>query len=176
MVLKGNTTWVFEELINNTSRSWYYYHFHQVRVVLFINSSRTVVFPIRISLVSISFVKRTSSFLRFTDFLLVAYSATELNVFAKLQSGSCQDGLKLQNTAMQLLSFFLLTDSKIQHFRRWGEFVLAWEIWILNLEGRSRCISRACKCPFKTPLESIETVEKESHVTKISRTYAGTQL
>ena len=29
-------------------------------------------FPGRISLVSISFVKRTSSFLRFTDFLLVS--------------------------------------------------------------------------------------------------------
>ena len=32
-------------------------------------------FPRCISLVSISFVKRTSSFLRFTDFLLVAYRA-----------------------------------------------------------------------------------------------------
>ena len=30
------------------SHSWYYYHFHQIRVVLFINSSRTVVFPIQI--------------------------------------------------------------------------------------------------------------------------------
>ena len=37
--------------VKNTTRashSWYYYHFHQIRVVLFINSSRTVVFPILI--------------------------------------------------------------------------------------------------------------------------------
>ena len=39
--------------LKNTARashSWYYYHFHQIRVVLFINSSRTVVFPILIVL------------------------------------------------------------------------------------------------------------------------------
>ena len=33
--------------VKNTTRashSWYYYHFHQIRMVLFINSSRTVVF------------------------------------------------------------------------------------------------------------------------------------
>ena len=62
-------------------------------------------------------------------------------------------------------------DSKIQHFRRWVEFVMVWEIWILNLEGRLRCISfvfigyetmtviqaRACaklwKCPFKIKVQ-----------------------
>ena len=35
--------------ITRASHSWYYYHFHQIRVVLFINSSRTVVFPILIT-------------------------------------------------------------------------------------------------------------------------------
>ena len=35
--------------ITRALHSWYYYHFHQIRVVLFINSSRTVVFPILIT-------------------------------------------------------------------------------------------------------------------------------
>ena len=71
-------------------------------------------FPGCISLVSISFVKRISSFLRFTDFLIVAYSAnSKAKVFAKYQSGSCQDCLKLQNTAMQILSFIFLTNIKL---------------------------------------------------------------
>ena len=71
-------------------------------------------FPGCISLVSISFVKRTSSFLRFTDFLLVATARnSKVKIFAKYQSGSCQDGLKLQNTAMQLLSFTFPTNIKL---------------------------------------------------------------
>ena len=38
--------------VKNTTRashSRYYYHFHQIRVVLFINASRTVVFPVLIA-------------------------------------------------------------------------------------------------------------------------------
>ena len=72
-------------------------------------------FPGYMSLVSISFMKRTSPFFRFTDFLLAAYSAKfkSKKVFAKYQSGSCQDGLKLQNTAMQLQSFIFLTTIKL---------------------------------------------------------------
>ena len=37
--------------VKNTTRashSWYYYHFHQIRVALFINSPQMVVFPILI--------------------------------------------------------------------------------------------------------------------------------
>ena len=33
---------------SHITHTWYYYHFHQIRVVLFINSSQTVVFPILI--------------------------------------------------------------------------------------------------------------------------------
>ena len=64
---------------------------------------------------------------------------------------------------MQLLSFIF----QIQYFRRWVEFVMVWEIWISDLEGRSRCISfvsigyetmtviraRACAKPWKCPLK-----------------------
>ena len=111
--------------------------------------------------------------------LLTARNSKE-KVFAKYQSGSCQDGLKLQNTAMQLLSFIFLpksyktVDLKIQHFRRWVEFVIIWEIWILNLEGRSRCIyfcfywlwnndchssspCRVCKALWKCPFNPGRT-------------------
>ena len=35
---------------------------------------------------------------------------SKAKVIAKYQSGSCQDGLKLQNTTMQLLSFIFLTN------------------------------------------------------------------
>ena len=72
-------------------------------------------FPGCISLVSISNVKRIPSFLHLTDFLLVAYSAISIQKqkSAKYQTGSCQDGLKLQYTAMQLLSFTFLTNMKL---------------------------------------------------------------
>ena len=43
------------------SHSWYYYHFHEIRVVLFINSSRTVVFPLLIPLTLI--LHRTKSYI-----------------------------------------------------------------------------------------------------------------
>ena len=62
MILKGNTTFVLEELMKNTACIWWKWviplvlrtrginsHFHQIRAVFFINSSRTVVFPILIT-------------------------------------------------------------------------------------------------------------------------------
>ena len=55
-----------------------------------------------------------SRVLRFADFLpLHAARNSKAKVFAEYQSGSCQDGLKLQNTAMQLLSFTSLTNIKL---------------------------------------------------------------
>ena len=43
----------------------------------------------------------------------VLISFVKIEHLAKYQSGSCQDGLKLQNTAMQLLSFIFLTNIKL---------------------------------------------------------------
>ena len=126
-----------------------------------------------ISLVSISLMKRTSSFLRFNDFLLVACSAKfKSKSLCKIWKWELLRWPKVTKhryaTTVLYFSYrYKTVDSKIQHFRRWVEFVMVREIWILNLEGRSRCISfvsigyetmtviraRACakpwKCPFK---------------------------
>ena len=58
-----------------------------------------------------------SEHLRFCASLITYSLLTARNskakVFTKYQSGSCQDGLKLQNTAMQLLSYNFLTNIKL---------------------------------------------------------------
>ena len=128
-------------------------------------------FPGYTSLVSISFVKRTSSFLRITDFLLFANSAKfKSKSLCKISKWELSRWPKVtkHRYATTILYFsykYKTLDSKIQHFRRWVEFVMVWEIQILNLEGRSRCISfvstgyetmtvigaRTCAKPWKWP-------------------------
>ena len=89
-------------------------------------------FPGRISLVSISFVKRTSSFLRFTDIysLVVADSAKfkskslfrmskwELSRWPKVTKH------RYATTIFYFSYKYKTLDSKIEHFRRWVEFVM----------------------------------------------------
>ena len=80
-------------------------------------------FPGCISLVSISFVKRTSSFLRFTDFLLVAYSAKfKSKSLCKTSKWELSRWPKVtkHRYATTILYFsykYKTVDSKIQHRR-----------------------------------------------------------
>ena len=139
-------------------------------------------FPGYISLVSISFVKRTS-FLRFTDFLLVAYSAKfKSKNLCKISKWELSRWSKVtkHHYATTILYFsykYKTLDSNIQHFRRWVLFVMVWEIWN---EGRSRCISfvsisyetmtviraRACAKPWKCPFKQTRSIYMINNVTK----------
>ena len=127
-------------------------------------------------------MKRTSSFLRFVDFLLVVYSAKfKSKSLCKISKWELSRWPKVtkHRYATTILYFsykYKTVDSKIQHFRRWVEFVMVWEIWILNLEGRSRCISffsigyetmtviraRARAKPWKCPFKLIAWPTKQS--------------
>ena len=145
---------------------------------------------------SISFVKRTSSFLRFTDVFLVAYSAKfksrSLYKISKWELSKWPKVTKhhYATTILYFSNSCKTVDSKIQHFSRWAEFVMVWEIWILNLEGRSRCISfvsigyetmtviraRACakpwKCPFNENIASIWWVWRNTTSAKHERDWS----
>ena len=78
-------------------------------------------FPGCISLVSISFVKRISSFLRFTDFLIVAYSAKfkskSLCKISKWELSRLPKATKHRyaNTILYFSYKYKTVDSKIQH-------------------------------------------------------------
>ena len=95
--------------------------------------SRIRTVPIKLGQLAsdVCFVERTSPILCFRDLLPVACSAKLKSKYlnTKYQSGSCEDGLKLQNTTAvvtQPLSFnaciyfykYKTPVSKIQHFRR----------------------------------------------------------
>ena len=88
-------------------------------------------FPGCISLVSISFVKQTSSFLRFTDFLLVAHSVKfKSKSLGKISNWELSRWPKVtKHRAMQLISFTFLAIIKLQT-RKFniseGEWSLSW--------------------------------------------------
>ena len=97
-----------------------------------------------------------SSVLHITDFVLVAL--IQRKYLCKYQNGSCQDGLKLQNTAMELLSFplyWFLTNIKLQGERfniSEGDWTRAVEVCLgfrnLNLKFEIGGVNRGGALPF----------------------------
>ena len=108
-------------------------------------------FPGCIFLVSISFMKRTSSFLRFTDFLLVAFSAKfkgkNLCKISKWELSRCP---KVTKHRYAITILYFLTNIKLET-RKFniseGEWSLSWFEKSVNFKfGRSIEVYFFCFC------------------------------
>ena len=164
---------------------YYYYHFHQIRVVLFINSSRTVVFPIlilvwirvrvRVSISCISAIKTLSSSCQ-RQCTVVRNGIDRFQwhwVFTKEKIASALVILRTfqrnfrryrKNIASRLVASLLITPQPVSIFLNiestvsylWGNTMFS--SWGLQpTRTKMDTLSVACKYPFQTAMKQFGT-------------------